>query len=95
MSRHYLEVSKINPFRPVYLTLSLLIFFFISLTNFLWFNLNISLVLRVPLLLTCSKKIRQLFRVYLNIVLNNIKYYFLMWLSIIIFWAAGELLFGG
>jgi len=37
----------------------------------------------------------QMTRVYFSVIYYNLKYYLLMWMSIFLFWAVGDILFSG
>lgn len=54
---------------------------------------SLGLVLRVPLLICCSHTFFYMAQVYARVLIHNLKYFLLMWMSICIFWAAGDVLF--
>lgn len=56
-------------------------------------NLSWSLVTRVPLLICCSQTFFHMAKVYINVLIHNLKYFLLMWMSICLFWATGDVLF--
>lgn len=69
--------------------------FAIILTNSLPSQIPLGLVLQVPLIVCCSDTVFQLVCGYFNVLRHNLRYFLLMWLSICLFWIAGDLLFEG
>lgn len=49
--------------------------------------------MRVLVLICCSQTFYQMAKVYCNVIYYNLKYFVLMWMSMVLFWAAGDILF--
>lgn len=56
-------------------------------------GISIGLALRVLVLICCSQTFYQMAKVYCNVIYYNLKYFVLMWMSMVLFWAAGDILF--
>jgi hypothetical protein len=89
-----LEREPTKPRKTFRFFISVIILGVVIISDFVVPQRVVSLSLRVPLLLCCSPALEHLVRVYLSIIYSNLRYYGLMWMSIVVFWASGDLLFG-
>jgi hypothetical protein len=67
----------------------------ITLINIVVSGIPLGLVLRAPIAVCCSHTLFHMIQVYFKVLMRNLRYYVLMWMSIVLFWAAGDVLFSG